>query len=122
MLFDRGVRKSNEPASSSYNKDHARARRTPLGMTRGNWLEGLTDGRDSISSAQQRGARGTLEGLGALGDRTDRVGNDPAVAQAVRNKGRGVILELRQMRTNKTPNEFRVIAQAVFGYIAALNA
>jgi len=122
LLFDRGVRKSNEPNSSSYNKDHARARRTPLGMTRGNWLEGLTDGRDSISSAQQRGARDTLEGLGALGDRTDRVGNDPAVAQTVRNKGRGVILELRQMRDNKTPNEFGVIAQAVFDYIAALNA
>ena len=122
MLFDRGVRKSNEPSSWSYNADHARAWRTPLGMSRGSWLGGITDGRDSISSAQRRGAKDTLEGLGALGDRTDRVANDPAVAPGVRNKGRGIILELRQMRGAQSPAAFAVTAQRIFDYIAVLNA
>jgi hypothetical protein len=122
LLFDRGVRVSNQPTSWSYNSDHARAWHSPVGMTRSSWLEGVTQGRDSISSAQRPGKKDTLEGLGALGNRTDRVGNDPVVAQHVRNKGRGIILELRQMRDVQTPAQFALTAQRIFDYVAALNA
>lgn len=121
-LFDRGVRRSNETNSLVHNVDHARAPFSPVGMRRGAWLQGMTTGQDSISSAQHPGKKATLEGLGALGDRTDRVANDPPPALGAHNRGRGVILELRQMADNKTPAEFGLTAQAVFDYIAALNA
>jgi hypothetical protein len=121
LLFDRGVRKNTEPASADYNVDRARAATSPIDMSREDWLMGIPTGADSISAAQHPTQKNTLEGLGALGDRTDRVSEDPAPAHGAHDKGRGIILELRQMRTNQTPEEFMAQAQAIFDYLAKVN-
>ncbi len=120
-VFERGIRKSDIKTSGDYNTDVVNEV-AELAISRRKWLLGITMGTDKISSSGMPHLQNILMGLGALGTRTDRVGNDPKPKKGARNKGEGVILELRNMKLAKTPDQFATAVTDIFNYIVALNA
>ncbi len=71
LVFERGIYKANDPK-----------KRTPdnvyyIPVTRELWLKDITSGTDWLSSKHIPEMKNMLEGLGALGGRTDQVGDDP---------------------------------------------
>ncbi len=120
-VFDRGIRKSDVKTSVDYNTNVVNEV-AEIAISRRQWLLGITMGGDPISSAGMPHLQHILMGLGALGSRTDRVGNDPKPLKGAKNKGEGVILELRNMKLAKTPDQFATAVTDIFNYIVALNA
>ena len=114
-VFERGIRKSYDNNSPDYDTDLTMVNRK-LGFTRDQWLLGITKGQDRIAS------RGILFGLGALGKRTDRVGDDPAPAKSAKDKGRGIIVELRNMRRNEYYSDVVSTFRNIFKYLVAFNS
>jgi hypothetical protein len=121
-VFERGIRKSDNKTSPDYNVDVTNDGTLGMNIKRKKWLVEISKGYDPISSHYMPHLKDILMGLGALGTRTDRVGNDPKPAKGARDKGRGIIVELRNMKGFQTPQEFSDKAQAIFDYIVALNA
>lgn len=121
-VFERGVRTSDNRNDPGYTVDLTTDTTSGLDVTRQDWLIGITLGIDKLSSAQMAQHKPRLMGLGALGDRTDRVGNDPKPAKGVHDKGQGIILELRNMKGDRSPDDFADTALAIFDYISDLNA
>jgi hypothetical protein len=79
-------------------------------------LLAITKGRDQTSS------RGILYGLGALGRRIDRVGDDPEPAKSAKDKkGRGIIAEFRNMPRNQLYSDVIPTFRKIFKYLVALN-
>jgi hypothetical protein len=114
-VLERGVRKSQDTKSKNYNKllDNAATR-----LTRREWLIGITKGQDLLSSYHVPKLKDELEGLGALGPKTDYVGDDsPFLASS----GMGIIMEFRNMKRAEKLEKWMPLALRIFDYIVALN-
>lgn len=120
-VFERGVRTSDIKTSPGYKVDLTNDPTSGLDVTRQNWLIKLTLGNDLLSSARMPQHKPRLMGLGALGHRTDRVGDDPVPPKRAYDKGRGIIVELRNMKLDQAPSDFSETALAIFDYIVDLN-
>ena len=120
-VYERGIRKSYDKNSPDYSVDLT-TQVPDLGITRERWLLGITLGMDRLSSSGMPALKNELEGLGALGTRTDRVGNQ-IVPNAKKQPagGTGIIVEMRKLRTNQFYTEFVGSAQRIFDYLVALN-
>jgi hypothetical protein len=116
LVYERGIRKSYRRESKNYNK------LVSMPIKRGEWLKTITTGVDKLSSHHVPKLKSQFEGLGALGPRTDRVGDDPAPAQGSKDKGSGIIMEFRNMRKNVLYSDFIPLARGIFNYIKQLNA
>ena len=91
-------------------------------ITRRNWLLGVTLGEDRISSSGMPQLKGELEGLGALGSRTDRVGSEVIPGQKKQPAGgTGIILEMRKLKVSQLYTDFVASAQRIFEYLVAQN-
>jgi hypothetical protein len=121
-VYERGIRKSYNRTSPDYNVDVS-AQIPELGINRRNWLIGVTLGQDRLSSDGLPQLKNELEGLGALGSRTDRVGTEVVPnAKKQPQGGSGIILEMRKLRTGQMYSDFVASAQRIFNYLVALNA
>ena len=115
-VFERGIRKSQNKKSKNYTK------LVDMPITRGQWLKTITTGVDKLSIHHMPKLKSELEGLGALGPRTDRVGYDPAPTDPqAKDKGSGIIMEFRNMRKNVNYADFMTLAKGVFVYLKELN-
>ncbi|MGL4649454.1 MAG: DUF4157 domain-containing protein [Caldilineaceae bacterium] len=121
-VWERGVRKSYDRRNPDYTVDLTDDTSLQLGVTRAQWLLRITLGEDLISSKAVPAMKAYFEGLGALGARTDRVGDDPAPQKGALKKGSGIILELRRMAPFQLHTAFAQTAMSVFDYIVAFNA
>ncbi len=81
-------------------------------MTRLDWLVGIAEGKDKLSSFHMPHWKPELEGLGALGGKTDVVGL---------NRAKGVVLEFRQVSPQMPYTQWRDFANRVFAYLIDLN-
>ncbi len=81
-------------------------------VSRKDWLIGITEGKDRLSSHHMPQWKSELEGLGALGDKTDTVGNNQ----------QGVIAEFRGVQQQMPYLAWRPFAVDVFKYLVQLNA
>jgi hypothetical protein len=120
-VFERGIRKSDDANNPDYNVDLTADTTLGLDITRAKWLRSLTQGFDPISSYHMPALKDYLMGLGALGQRTDRVGNDPKPQKGAKDKGAGIILELRNMRDSQDYDKFAVLALQVFEFVKQFN-
>jgi hypothetical protein len=82
-------------------------------VTRQDWLVGIVSGSDMLSSKHMPQWKSELEGLGALGSKTDRVNN---------NADAGVVVEFRQARANVPYTQWRAFATRIFNYIVYMNS
>lgn len=119
-VFERGIRKSYDKMSPDFTVDIT-TDVAGLAVTREDWLMGVTQGQDKISSTGMPALKRYFEGLGALGAKTDRVGDEPQPPDGEDRKGTGIIVELRQMQDAQDYTNFIPIAKQVFKYWAALN-
>lgn len=85
-------------------------------LTRMAWLRGLAGGVDALSAATTPTQRSTLESMGALGNRFERVGGDAPHAT-----DDGAIMEFRGMDNNLPIGEWSETALRIFDYIVATN-
>jgi hypothetical protein len=120
-VYERGIRKSYIKTSPDYNTDLT-GEKDGLAITRRNWLLGITLGLDKLSSHTLPSLKSDLEGMGALGGRTDRVGTEvqPKVKKQPAG-GRGIILEMRKLKLDQSYDTFAVTAEKVFNYLVELN-
>jgi len=82
-------------------------------LTRGKWLRGIAKGTDYLTKkniGQKRG--GEMESLGALGKKTEKVGNDRKAAP---------IFELRRIKQSVPYTDWPNLALDIFDYLRALN-
>jgi hypothetical protein len=120
-VYERGIRKSYDKKSPDYNVDLT-GTVPDLAITRQNWLLGITLGEDRISSSGMPRLKAELEGLGALGARTDRVGGEVVPGKKKQpSGGSGIILEMRKLKDNQSYGDFVATAQRVFDYLVVLN-
>jgi hypothetical protein len=119
-VIERGVRQSYRPGSKGYTKlvDNAATR-----LTRREWLTAITTGVDLLSSHHMPRLAKDLEGLGALGPTTDKVGGDtaPVAPLGTRDRGSGIVMEFRNMRKNVPWTKWHSLAADTFDYISELN-
>ncbi len=102
-VFERKVRKDpNDVAKGVFT----------FPVSRQDWLIGIVNGSDMLSSKHMPQWKSELEGLGALGSKTDRVNN---------NVDPGVIVEFRQARANVPYTQWRAFATRIFNYIVYMN-
>jgi hypothetical protein len=119
-VIERGVRKSYRQGASGYNKlvDNAATR-----LTRREWLTAITTGVDPLSSHHMPKLKSYLEGLGALGPTTDKVGGEDAPEKPIggKDRGSGIVMEFRNMRKNVAFGSWHPLAQSIFDYLVELN-
>jgi hypothetical protein len=119
-VLERGVRKGQTPGRRDYDRrlDNAATR-----LTRREWLTGITQGQDRLSSHHLPDLRSELEGLGALGPTTDPIGPAPAPGTelGLRDRGQGIVMEFRRMAQTVPWDQWRDLAIRIHGYIAELN-
>jgi len=121
-VFERGVRKSDNPKSPDYTVDATNDAATGLNIKRQVWLRNIAQGWDPLSSYYMPQLKEKyLMGLGALGSKTDRVGNEPLPPKGQKPSGSGIILEFRNMAESKDYDKFAVTAKQMFDYLVALN-
>jgi len=123
-VFERGIRASDIVGTPAYDQDLTADGALGLDVTRAEWLTSITFGIDRISSTAVPQLKKYLMGLGGLGDRTDRVGKDKKPRKGAKDKGSGIIVELRGMaKSGRAWNaqEFSDTVQSIFEYLSALN-
>lgn len=105
-VFERGVRKDfrKTPTKQRHVRD--------FGPTREQWLRGITQGRDMLSSAHMTKQKATLEGLGALGHKVDTVST---------NNAAGMVVEFRGVTKEMKLDTWHDFAMNAFDYIVDLN-
>jgi hypothetical protein len=109
-VYDKDVRKTNDSRS----KDYAKFTKS-LTMTREEWLSGITQGRDLLSAKHNKKQSDKLEGLGRLGNKMDDVGHQGGIP------AKGIVMEFRNVRRDRTLDQFSAIALQTFDYIVQLN-
>ncbi len=120
-VIERGVRKSYRPTSKDYTKlVNSPATR----LTRRQWLTGITQGVDLLSTHHMPALQSELEGLGALGPTTDKVGGEgaPVAPLGPKDKGSGIVMEFRNMRKNVPFGNWSPMALGIFDYLSELNS
>jgi hypothetical protein len=125
LVFQRGVRASQKSSDPAYNERV----RVLEGIVRDDWLRNITNGYDALSASQakshgQTDLAGELEGLGRLGQKTDKVGSEGKAKKkkGVEQTGSGVVVEFRGMGTDLHVDHWKSKALQAFDYIVSTNA
>ncbi len=102
-VFERAVKnKAGDPTQGVFN----------FPVTRKDWLWMIVKGTDQLSSKAMPQWKDELEGLGALGGKTDSLASGE----------RGVIAEFRTVQQQMPYTQWRQFAIDVFAYLAQLNS
>lgn len=103
LVFERAIKnKAGDPSQGVFN----------FPVTRKDWLWMIVQGTDQLSSKAMPHWKDELEGLGALGGKTD----------ALASGERGVIAEFRTVQMQMPYTQWRQFATEVFAYLTQLNS
>ncbi|MFQ3647610.1 MAG: hypothetical protein SNJ54_04200 [Anaerolineae bacterium] len=103
LVFERAIKnKAGDPSQGVFN----------FPVTRKDWLWMIVQGTDQLSSKAMPQWKDELEGLGALGGKTDSLASGE----------RGVIAEFRTVQQQMPYTQWRQFAIDVFAYLAQLNS